>query len=404
MIMKRLMFPVLTALAAACAATSANAMEFFPVTLRDGTPALRGTGEIVEGDADRLRAALAGIPRGSGGEKILLLDSPGGATQHAALVAQVIQQEGVMTVVAWGDVCASACASILFPAGFARLLLGDGRLMYHPCVPDAGQGVVGGADDVALCHENIALIFGLSGLSPDWIFTGLTASRRTGMDLWLHQGNVRCFGMQQPLGAEHWSNAWPTSLPFLTPCLQLMSTGAVRWSRDWDRGGDLSPMQERLRHPIANALHFVYNWSPPDVWTHGYFEDAVTLGFRRLGYFPNQPELQLLCHVDEPDRMILLAARPEAGARAAAAVQLESRHGVLAAARQGGFVQDGAVLDVFVFPENEILRHLWEAGPALRFRLIDAGGSLVHEVATPWSNDIRMFQSVRQQCGGRFPR
>lgn len=111
-------------------------MEFKQISLRDGTLALSGTGPIVSGDAARLRAALATIPPDHLGARILRLNSPGGSVFESFEMADVIDEMRVMAVVAWDDLCASACASVLFLAADARMLLGNGRLMFHACDPD----------------------------------------------------------------------------------------------------------------------------------------------------------------------------------------------------------------------------------------------------------------------------
>jgi hypothetical protein len=112
--------------------------------------ALRLSGEIVAGDADRLRAALAatdpagadGLPgrwQGNHGFR-LCLDSPGGAFPEAIAIARLLHETAFGTAVAAGARCESACA-LAFMGGSRpgeegitppdRVLHPQGRLGFH---------------------------------------------------------------------------------------------------------------------------------------------------------------------------------------------------------------------------------------------------------------------------------
>jgi hypothetical protein len=90
-------------------------------------------GEITKGDARRLKSALARAGRDQHGTKQLWLDSPGGLVAIALDMADIMDAEGVTTVVGKGALCASACASVLFVSGKYRRVDTGGALAIHSC-------------------------------------------------------------------------------------------------------------------------------------------------------------------------------------------------------------------------------------------------------------------------------
>jgi hypothetical protein len=113
-------------------AVAVRAMEFSGANHLLADPsqhAFFAHGVIEEGDAERLAALLAPT---DGGETILFVSSDGGSVDAAFELAAVISEHGDvrLNVV---DRCASACATILFPAARTSELLLNAQLGFHSC-------------------------------------------------------------------------------------------------------------------------------------------------------------------------------------------------------------------------------------------------------------------------------
>jgi Clp protease len=115
----------------------------------DGLRYVSAKGPIVAGDAERLRVALQSADREHSGNKIIVLNSPGGRVDVAVAMAEIMDHEKVSTIVLPGASCASACAQILFFSGNYRFVLDGGYLGIHSCSKNDTR------DD--LCNEEIAL-------------------------------------------------------------------------------------------------------------------------------------------------------------------------------------------------------------------------------------------------------
>ena len=179
---------------------AARAMELKHIRLNDGTPALYATGEIGPGDAEALRAALDEVSKDRFGARVVRLNSPGGSVFHAMQMAQVFDEMRVMAVVAWDDLCASARAAILFIAADARLLLGNGRLMFHGCEPGNTTSEL----SRLMCNGDIGRFAGEQGFSPDWLFMGLQGAEERDTELYVNLRSIGCMGLQQPPGLAHY--------------------------------------------------------------------------------------------------------------------------------------------------------------------------------------------------------
>jgi hypothetical protein len=123
-------------------------MDISVKQLPDGFHMVAATGEIIAGDAERLRIALRSADRDRWGNKGVALDSGGGLVNEALAMISIMDEEKVATVVLSGAECASACAAILFLSGVYRMIFEGGRLGIHSC----SMGLVR-AD---LCNEQIA--------------------------------------------------------------------------------------------------------------------------------------------------------------------------------------------------------------------------------------------------------
>jgi hypothetical protein len=126
------------ALAAAAAASCASAMEFTVVVADTGGVRLGldpviilGEGDVVEGDADRLRSLMAqtgdGDPLGRAQSPELHLNSPGGDSWEGIALGRAIRDLRLVTFVPEGAICASACTTA-FLGGVERGVAGEYRI------------------------------------------------------------------------------------------------------------------------------------------------------------------------------------------------------------------------------------------------------------------------------------
>ena len=113
--------------------TSASAMEFYILSMRDGIRVVFATGDIVAGDNERLRVALQSADRDQFGLKRVVLKSGGGLVIEALAIVALMDKEKVSTIVPPSAVCASACAQILFLAGVQHVVMDGGALGIHSC-------------------------------------------------------------------------------------------------------------------------------------------------------------------------------------------------------------------------------------------------------------------------------
>jgi len=109
-------------------------------------------GPIVAGDAARFLQYAPQADRDAEGHVVLVLNSLGGSVPAAFEFAAAMDKIGVFTVVPDNALCASACASIIYPSGVRRDVVGTGRLGFHSCYTKAGDKV----EESALCNEKIA--------------------------------------------------------------------------------------------------------------------------------------------------------------------------------------------------------------------------------------------------------
>ena len=129
--------------------TASNAMTFEVVTMT-GEPAILGHGDIVAGDAKRLRAVLNPAAKHSAGYFALVLSSPGGSVKAAFEVAKLMDKYPINTYVPPGAECISACAAIVFIAGQEHIVVQGGYLGFHGCYDSRTKKTLG------FCNEEIA--------------------------------------------------------------------------------------------------------------------------------------------------------------------------------------------------------------------------------------------------------
>ena len=99
---------------------AAQDKRFGPFRVDAAAQAILLNGEIDAGAALNFRRALAAAPRA----KRVVLNSPGGLVPIALLIADDVDQRGLLTEIPAGSYCYSAC-SYIFLAGRERLALGE---------------------------------------------------------------------------------------------------------------------------------------------------------------------------------------------------------------------------------------------------------------------------------------
>jgi uncharacterized protein YecT (DUF1311 family) len=128
-------------------------MEFRLFYQRElGINVLIAEGPIVSGDAERFMSESSKADRDAEGHVILVLNSLGGSVQAAFEFAKAMDRVGVFTIVPDNAMCASACASIIYPSGIRRNIVGSGRLGFHSCYTKKD----GKVEESSLCNEKIA--------------------------------------------------------------------------------------------------------------------------------------------------------------------------------------------------------------------------------------------------------
>lgn len=130
-------------------ANHAHSMTFEVVNMK-GEPAILGSGEVIAGDAARLKIALTPKARHSLGYYALVLDSPGGSVKSAFEIAEVMDSHRVNTYVAPGGYCVSACAAIVFIAGREHVAVQGSHLGFHGCFDVNTRRIE------SICNEAIA--------------------------------------------------------------------------------------------------------------------------------------------------------------------------------------------------------------------------------------------------------
>lgn len=116
------------ALGLAGAAAPAAAMQFHQVGNDADLVQINGWGEIIQGDADRLRAALAAV--GAGRSIALVLDSPGGSVVEGERLAHMIRDNDIAVVIPNNGKCVSACF-LLLAAALRRFAEADALVGVH---------------------------------------------------------------------------------------------------------------------------------------------------------------------------------------------------------------------------------------------------------------------------------
>lgn len=369
-------------------------MDFTLIQLLDGTPAIRADGPIEAGDAAKLEPLLEQIPPGIFEERRLILNSPGGDIAAALEIAALIDQYRVMTIIAWQDICISACATILYFSGDARMILGDGRLIFHNC-----QSTSPAPRAQTLCNLEVAEFVRVQGYPPDWIIAGIsshdsangaTDTRGVGID------TADCFYLQQPPWLEH----WPTSN---TPCKQLLQNGRVDQARDWDTPPSEGVLFENMRSDTP-TIPYVYSWLPPDQWSFGFEQDGVSIAFRRYGHHPSGPELAVQCHHRLPDSLILWV-RTYLDSQTLASVSPTVTAGALSQRLRWLHTQalpNGTSVGIVELPARLASQLRNQKTATFTAQLTTADGKALEVIEAPWHSGWRRYERLFDFCAGTF--
>jgi hypothetical protein len=147
---QQLRLRLVATLAGLAGAQPVSAMTFTVESAGPDRRVVVARGVIEAGDAERLQRALQAANRDASGNKLLVLDSPGGAIVEAFAMVDVMDAERVSTRVRAGASCASSCAMILFVSGAFRTVEEGGRLGVHACYDAASKS------RSSACNELIA--------------------------------------------------------------------------------------------------------------------------------------------------------------------------------------------------------------------------------------------------------
>jgi hypothetical protein len=194
-------------------ALPASAMTFHLSATKGGLKVVMAKGEIVQGDARRLKTALAKASVDQHGTRQLWLDSPGGLVAIALDMADIMDEVGVTTVVGKGALCASACASVLFVSGKYRRVDSGGALAIHSCY-DSRNGHA-----MSDCNAAISAHAEFEGVSGSTMMALQEAAGSEAIILF-DKAAAACFGLTLQPGA-----APSTKVP---PCMKKAMKKARR--------------------------------------------------------------------------------------------------------------------------------------------------------------------------------
>jgi ATP-dependent protease ClpP protease subunit len=199
----------------------------FEVRLWHGSPIVSLSGEIIEGDLQRLQEALSKVDKWEHGAKIVHLNSSGGMVGEALKISKYLDNEDVHMIVPNGATCASACASILFVGGKYRTIEPGGLLGQHSC------SIAG--EPSPECNEILAQHAIANGVSHGSIMAFVTYTPPSEI-LWFSREDADCYGVSfYPLEDQ-------LSFQKSEPCVMRTITGREpevqnAWRLDIERSG-----------------------------------------------------------------------------------------------------------------------------------------------------------------------
>jgi hypothetical protein len=165
------------------------------------TRAIHARGPIEKGDAERFARAAEGLPAGP---RLLVVSSPGGNVRAAMALAREVRARGFSVVVE--DRCASACSSILFPAGERAVLRPGALLGFHSCHQAGFEHLT------RRCNHVVARFAAEHGF-PYAAMRYLMDPHGPGEITWLSRIAATCFGFHRDFGDP---------APARAPCLDAL--------------------------------------------------------------------------------------------------------------------------------------------------------------------------------------
>lgn len=122
------MFKVIIIVITIIASTSLSAAEFFMLKIGPDTFQIQLSGQIKDGDYERLVSLIENSPVSFLGSPSIALSSRGGSVAEAIKIGGLVEKASLMTVVNKNEICASSCF-LIFIAGNMRLT--DGSILIH---------------------------------------------------------------------------------------------------------------------------------------------------------------------------------------------------------------------------------------------------------------------------------
>ena len=167
--------------------------------------AIYAQGEIIQGDADRLLREISDEPATT-----LLINSEGGSVTAAIAVAEVVKHLGLKVHVP--DMCASACAAVIFPAGKTSTLSDHGVLGFHECYSREGNSY----RTHEPCNE-LTRQYAVSNGFPYGTLKILAHNKGPSEMMWITRTIATCYG---------WHSSWSGEKPFMNeeaqPCVEAV--------------------------------------------------------------------------------------------------------------------------------------------------------------------------------------
>lgn len=209
----------------------ANAATIMATTSKEGKDVITLSGEIVEGDSDRLRELVKTANDAGRVVSGLRLNSPGGSLLEGAKLADLIRYGKMASVVANGAKCASACF-VAFAAGSEKYVSHNAWVGVHGASVNgrqSGDGTVGMAKVVKELGVPASIIGKMVVTAPDDI-------------VWLTPDELRAMGAT--MTGKPSQVASPERPAVQTPPLQqTTSSPQLTWSGLVDGAFALSARQ-----------------------------------------------------------------------------------------------------------------------------------------------------------------
>jgi hypothetical protein len=170
--------------AAAAACRSASAADLTTTLSRENKTIVVLNGELVEGDANRLRDIIKASTKSARPVSAMRLNSSGGSLIEGVRLAAIIQGAKLTTVIASGATCASACF-IAFAAGNQKFAGATATVGVPGAADRFGRDAAGETPSIVRVVKELGLL--------DAIVEKMLATREDEI-FWLTQDDLRAMG------------------------------------------------------------------------------------------------------------------------------------------------------------------------------------------------------------------